>query len=85
MLAGVAMTTIGRLLESVHARLRRGEPFARVEEEVIEKSGLDDRQKSALWLYAWSFVSAQEQRREALTFLMAAVAREAGTEGGRWN
>jgi hypothetical protein len=85
MLAGVAMTTIGRLLESVHARLGRGEPFARVEEEVIEKSGLDDRQKSALWLYAWSFVSAQEQRREALTFLMAAVAREAGTEGGRWN
>jgi hypothetical protein len=79
------MTTIARLLDAVHARLGRGESFARVEEEVIERSGLDDRHKSALWLYAWSFVSAQEQRREALAYLMAAIAREAGAEGGRWN
>jgi hypothetical protein len=79
------MTTVARLLDAIQARLRRGDSFARVEEEVIERSGLDDRHKSALWLYAWSFVSAQEQRREALAFLMAAVAREAGAGGGRWN
>ena len=79
------MTTVARLLDAVQARLRRGDSFVRVEEEVIEKSGLDDRDKSALWLYAWSFVSAQEQRREALAFLMAAMAREAGAGGGHWN
>jgi hypothetical protein len=79
------MTTVARLLEAVQARLRRGDSFARVEEEVIERSGLDDHHKSALWLYAWSFVSAQEQRREALAFLMAAAAREAGAGGGHWN
>jgi hypothetical protein len=79
------MTTLARLVETVHTRLRRGEPFELVEEEVIEKSGLDDRHKSALWLYAWSFVSAQEQRREALTYLMAALASEGGTAGFRMN
>jgi len=79
------MTTVARLLDAVQARLRRGDSFVRVEEEVIEKSGLDDRDKSALWLYAWSFVSAQEQRREALAFLMAAMAREAGAGGSHWN
>jgi hypothetical protein len=79
------MITVTRLLETVHSRLRRGDSFARVEEEVIERSNLDDEQKSALWLYAWSFVSAQEQRREALAFLMAAMAREAGPGGSRWN
>ena len=79
------MTTVARLLDAVQARLRRGDSFARVEEEVIEKSGLDDRDKSALWLYAWSFVSAQDQRRDALAFLMAAMTREAGAGGGHWN
>ncbi|HEX6461631.1 MAG TPA: hypothetical protein VF032_22160 [Thermoleophilaceae bacterium] len=79
------MATVAGLLETVHARLRRGEPFERVEEEVIEASGLDEHHKSALWLYAWSFVSAQEQRREALGFLMALEAREAGAGGGCWN
>ena len=72
------MTTLTRLVETVHTRLRRGDSFELVEEEVIESSGLDDRDKSALWLYAWSFVSAQEQRREALMYLMAGLAREGG-------
>ena len=36
-------------------------------------------------LYAWSFVSAQDQRRDALAFLMAAMAREAGAGGSHWN
>jgi hypothetical protein len=79
------MTTLARLVETVHTRLRRGEPFALVEEQVIEKCGLDDRHKSALWLYAWSFVSAQEQRREALTYLIAGLASEGGAGGIRLN
>lgn len=72
------MTTLARLIETVHTRLRRGDSFALVEEEVIERSGLDDRDKTALWLYAWSFVSAQDQRREALMYLMTGLAGEGG-------
>jgi hypothetical protein len=78
------LPTVERLLESVHVRLKRGDSFAHVE-DVIEASGLDDRHKSALWLYAWSFVSAQDQRREAIGLLMAAVGREAGAGGRAWN
>jgi hypothetical protein len=79
------MTGVARLLEAVRTRLQRGDSFDRVEEELIEGSGLDDQHKSALWLYAWSFVSAQEQRREALAFLIAAMGREAGAGDGQWN
>ena len=75
------MTTLAGLLETVYTRLRRGDPFELVEEEVIENCGLDEPRKSALWLYAWSFVSAQEQRREALTYLIAGLARERGADG----
>jgi hypothetical protein len=79
------MTKLARLVETVHTRLRRGDSFELVEQEVIEKSGLDDRDKSALWLYAWSFVSVQEQRREALMYLMAGLARDGGAGGIRLN
>jgi len=76
------MTRAARLLEAVDARLRRGDSFSRVEEEVIESSSLDERHKSALWLYAWSFVGPQQQRCEALGLLMTAVERDGGTAGG---
>jgi hypothetical protein len=32
---------------------------------VIEPSDLSEDEKSALWLYAWSFVHWRAQRREA--------------------
>ena len=38
---------------------------AGVEDELIELSDLSDDEKSALWLYAWSFVDWRAQRREA--------------------
>ena len=39
--------------------------FDDVEAEIIDRSGLDERQKAALWLYAWSFVPKRIQRAEA--------------------
>ena len=48
-----------------------------MEDELIEPSRLSDEAKSALWLYAWSFVDARAQRREAHAHI-AQIA--AGTE-----
>jgi hypothetical protein len=45
--------------------MRRGDSFSKVEDEVIDPSRLPDDQKSALWLFGWSFVSHSSQRREA--------------------
>jgi len=47
----------------------RGDSFATVEGDVIEPSGLSDERKSALWLYGWSFVSHDAQRRQADAYL----------------
>jgi hypothetical protein len=40
---------------------------------VIDPSGLSDDQKSALWLYGWSFVDSRAQRREARAHLAQLV------------
>jgi hypothetical protein len=36
-----------------------------VGDDVIDTSGLSREQKSALWLYGWSFVALDAQRRAA--------------------
>jgi hypothetical protein len=59
------MTTLMQLQGAVEARMRRGGSFSRVEDDLIESSRLSDEAKSALWLYAWSFVDSRAQRREA--------------------
>jgi hypothetical protein len=59
------MTTLMQLHEAIERRMRRGESFSTVEHEIIEPSGLSDEAKSALWLYAWSYVDWRAQRREA--------------------
>jgi hypothetical protein len=59
------MTTLMQLHEAIERRMRRGESFSTVEDEIIEPSGLSDEAKSALWLYAWSYVDWRAQRREA--------------------
>lgn len=46
-------------------RMRRGGSFDDVEEEIVERSGLEEDQKAALWLYAWSFVPKRDQRADA--------------------
>ena len=59
------MTTVIELQEAVDAAMRRGESLSTVEDEIIEPSRLSEDAKSALWLYAWSFVNWRAQRREA--------------------
>src|SRR3954452_5831164 len=61
----VARATLDELLSEVDSRMRNGDSFSSVEDEVIEPSGLSADQKSALWLYGWSFVDWRAQRREA--------------------
>jgi hypothetical protein len=69
------MAELSELRTEVGTRLRRGDSFARVEDEVIEPSGLTDDQKSALWLYGWSYVEAGRQRYEQRQNL---IRRQAG-------
>ena len=59
------MTTLIEFQRAIEARMRHGESFSSVEDELIEPSRLSDEAKSALWLYAWSFVDSHAQRREA--------------------
>jgi hypothetical protein len=72
------MTTLTELQEAVDAAMRRGESFSTVENQIIEPSRLSDDAKSALWLYAWSFVNWRAQRREA----RARIAQIAGSPAG---
>jgi hypothetical protein len=62
------------LVREIDARMRRGESFSSVEDDVIDPSGLSDDQKSALWLYGWSFVESHMQRREACAHLARVAA-----------
>jgi hypothetical protein len=59
------MTTVIELQRAIEIQMRAGASFSAIEDEIIEPSGLDDDAKSALWLYAWSFVNWRAQRREA--------------------
>ncbi len=59
------MTQLMELQRAIDVGMRRGESFSTVEAEIIEPSRLSDEAKSALWLYAWSFVEWRAQRREA--------------------
>ena len=59
------MTTPMELQRAIEAGMRRGKSFSTIEDEIIEPSRLSDEAKSALWLFAWSFVDRHAQRREA--------------------
>jgi len=59
------MATLVELRCEIDARMQRGASFSSIEDDVIETSGLSADQKSALWLYGWSFVALDAQRREA--------------------
>ena len=69
------MTTLIELQRAIDARMRRGELFSTIEDELIEPSRLSSEAKSALWLYGWSFVDQRAQRREAHAHV-ARVAKE---------
>jgi hypothetical protein len=57
--------TLQDLQAEIAHRMRRGESFETVEQEIIDDGPLSDREKAALWLYGWSFVHWRRQRREA--------------------
>jgi hypothetical protein len=63
------MTTLMQFQRAIDGRMRGGASFSSVEDELIEPSRLSDDAKSALWLYAWSFVDWRAQRREAYAHL----------------
>ena len=71
------MATLVELRCEIDARMHRGASFSSIEDDVIDTSGLPEEQKSALWLYGWSFVDCRAQRREAHAHI-AQIA--AGTE-----
>jgi hypothetical protein len=73
------MATLDELQCEVDVRMRRGESFSVLEDEVIEPSGLSEAEKSALWLYGWSFVDGRAQRREARAHLARLATIEVGT------
>jgi hypothetical protein len=63
------MSTLQQLQAEIATRMRHGDAFEIVEDEVINASALPDAEKAALWLYGWSFVPWQRQRREALAHI----------------
>ncbi len=63
------MSTLKEYQTEIAVRMRRGETFASVEEQVIDPSPLSDREKAALWLFGWSFVNWRRQRREAVSHI----------------
>jgi hypothetical protein len=73
------MTTLMELQGAIEAGMRRGKSFSSIEDEIIEPSRLSDEAKSALWLYAWSFVDRHAQRREAHAHLA-----QLAESPGRW-
>jgi len=55
------------LRDTITERMDQGSPLDVVEAELIESQDqLDDDEKAALWLFAWSFVPPLRQRNEAL-------------------
>ena len=50
------MATLVALCREIDARMREGESFSSIEDDVIQASELPEEHKSALWPYGWSFV-----------------------------
>jgi len=79
------MATLVELRREIDARMRRGASLSSIEDDVIDTSNLSEEQKSALWLYGWSFVALDAQRREAhahITQLAATAAPGAAPRAG---
>ena len=77
------MATLVELRCEIDARMHRGASFSSIEDDVIDTSGLSEEQKSALWLYGWSFVAPDAQRREANAHIAHIAATEAPREAPR--
>jgi hypothetical protein len=77
------MATLVELRCEIDARMDRGASFSSIEDDVIDTSGLSHEQKSALWLYGWSFVALDAQRREADAHIAQIAATEPSREAPR--
>jgi hypothetical protein len=71
------MSTLKEFQAEIASRMRHGDAFDTVEEEVINPSALSEAEKAALWLYGWSFVDWRRQRREAAAHIDQLVDGEA--------
>jgi len=60
------VSTLTECQAEIAARMRRGDTFASVEEQLIDPGSFSEREKAALWLFGWSFVNWRRQRREAV-------------------
>ena len=72
------LSTLKEYQAEIAVRMRRGDTFASVEEQLIDPSSFSEREKAALWLFGWSFVNRRRQRREAVKHIeMLAPDRDA--------
>ena len=69
--------TLGYHQNVVEGMMSASEPFGEVETFINEAATLDQDEKAALWLLAWSLRDAWLQRREALAMLGALAWRPA--------
>ena len=63
-----APLSLGDYHDQVEGMIQAGEVFG-VVEDTINAAALDDDQKAALWLLAWSSRDTRAQRRDALATL----------------
>ena len=80
---GCLMATLVELRREIDARMHRGASFSSIEDDVIDTSNLPEEQKSALWLYGWSFVALDAQRREAQAHITQLATTDAPREAPR--
>ena len=66
-----ARPTLDYHQDVVEGMMNAGEPFGEVETFIDQAAALDQNEKAALWLLAWSSRETCVQRREALSMLSA--------------
>ena len=72
------MSTLKQVQAEIASRMRHGDAFDTVEDEVINASALSEAEKAAR-LYGWSFVHWRRQRREAVSHIDRLIDGEAST------
>lgn len=60
---------LAQWIAEIETRMGGGETFDRIEDE-INASALDEEEKSALWLFAWSCLSGAHQRSTARQYAL---------------
>jgi hypothetical protein len=70
-------STLGHHQDVIEGMMSASEPFGEVETFINEAVVLDQDEKAALWLLAWSLRDAWTQQREAVSMLSALAWRQA--------